>query len=95
MLLEKTYEAVVDAGQQLLCPLVAGKWSWLVTGVVHLETNSVSRWSMLLFSYGNESQISLPFNSLEAAPSGSEPIYLRLIFIVFPFILISSGWTFL
>jgi acyl transferase domain-containing protein len=25
MLLEKTYEAVVDAGQQLLCPLVAGK----------------------------------------------------------------------
>jgi acyl transferase domain-containing protein len=25
MLLEKMYEAIVDAGQQLLCPLVAGK----------------------------------------------------------------------
>ena len=73
ILLEKTYEAIVDAGQQLLCPLVAGKWSWLVTEVVHLEANPVSRLSIFHFYCGNESHRSLPFNPLEAAPSGSHP----------------------
>jgi hypothetical protein len=45
MLLEKTYEAIVDAGQLLyvtLC-LEYDLDLWLVAGVVHFDANSVSR----------------------------------------------------